>query len=384
MNARINHIPLTAAFELSPICNFSCKMCYVRKTREEVIKAGGLRPLSFWLDIAKQAKEAGTLFPLLTGGETFLYPHFKELYFALNEMGMQVSINSNGSCIDEEVVSWLKQMPPIRVNITLYGGSNESYERLCGDPHGFDKVKKGVQLLADNNIRMQFNCSLTPDNAQDLDRMLAFAHQYGQGLKVATYMFPPVRRTGVSGDYKDRFTPKEAAYYQVMVDWKQLPKERFAVLAKNAQHFTELTPDLLKEAESLGPRAMGCLAGRCSYWVDWEGNLSGCGMMDYPKIDLKKTTLREAWNEVVQWTDEMRYSAYCANCINRGVCFSCAAMVRNETGSFDGRPVYLCEKNKYAAMYYKEFADRYLKDIELNDIDADLDEQYCAFDEDMK
>ena len=31
-----NRVPLTGAFELSPICNFSCRMCYVRKTPEEV------------------------------------------------------------------------------------------------------------------------------------------------------------------------------------------------------------------------------------------------------------------------------------------------------------------------------------------------------------
>ena len=91
-----NRVPLTGAFELSPICNFSCRMCYVRKTPEEVKQNGGLMPLEFWLDIARQAKEAGTLYPLLTGGETFLYPHIRELYSALCKMGMLVSINSNG------------------------------------------------------------------------------------------------------------------------------------------------------------------------------------------------------------------------------------------------------------------------------------------------
>lgn len=350
-----NRLPLTGAFELSPLCNFSCKMCYVRKSAEEVKNEGGIKTLDFWLDIAQQAQEAGTLFPLLTGGEAFLYPHIRELYEAMTKMGMQVSINSNCSCITEETVNWLSKTPPIRINITLYGGSNESYEKLCGDSCGFDKVRRGVKLLADHGIRFQFNCSLTPDNAADMERMMDFAREYGQGLRLATYMFPPMRRTGQSGDYEGRLTPEEAAYYQVLNDWKQLPPERFAVLAKNARHFTELTPELLEEAAAKSPREMGCLSGRCSYWVDWQGNLSGCGMMDIPKISLQDHTLKEAWKEVVEWTEQLRYSPVCSNCVNRSVCFSCAAMVYNETGSFEKRPVYLCEKAKYAAKYYGEF-----------------------------
>lgn len=353
-----NHVPLTGAFEISPLCNFTCKMCYVRKKADEVKCAGGLKPLEFWLDIAQQAKEAGTLYPLLTGGETFIYPHIRELYEAMNHMGMQVSINTNGSCITKDTMEWLKKNRPIRVNITLYGGSNESYGKLCGDYHGFDKVKRGVDLLAENDIRFKFNCSLTPDNAADLDNIIRFAEQYGKKVNTATYMFPPVRRTGKSGDYDDRFTPEQSAYYQVMSDWKQLTPEQFITIARNAQHFTELTPELLAEAKSKPPREMGCLSGRCSYWVDWQGNLSGCGMMDIPKVSLQDYTLKEAWKKVVDWTDQLRYSSVCANCVNRPVCFSCAAMVYNETGSFDGRPVYLCEKARYAAKYYKEFMEK--------------------------
>ena len=107
-------------------------MCYVRKSAREVCELGGLQPLEFWLKVAEQARDAGMLSPLLTGGETFLYPRIRELYQAMYQMGMEISINSNGSCITEETVAWLREMPPSRINITLYGGSNETYERLCG------------------------------------------------------------------------------------------------------------------------------------------------------------------------------------------------------------------------------------------------------------
>ena len=43
-------IPLTAAFELLPVCNFACKMCYVRKSMTEVQALGGLKDADWWLD----------------------------------------------------------------------------------------------------------------------------------------------------------------------------------------------------------------------------------------------------------------------------------------------------------------------------------------------
>ena len=101
-------------------------MCYVRKSPEETRKEGGLLPLEFWLQVVEQLRDAGMIFPLLTGGEPLLYPDFWPLYETICRMGMHVSINSNASLVDENAVERFLKNPPERINITLYGGSNES------------------------------------------------------------------------------------------------------------------------------------------------------------------------------------------------------------------------------------------------------------------
>ncbi|MFR4670868.1 MAG: radical SAM protein [Intestinibacter bartlettii] len=105
-----NKIPLSGTFELSPICNMDCKMCYVKMTKSEVDKVGRLRTVEEWISIAEEAKDAGMLFLLITGGEPLLYKGFKELYLKLVKMGLIISINTNATLIDEEMADSLQNI----------------------------------------------------------------------------------------------------------------------------------------------------------------------------------------------------------------------------------------------------------------------------------
>ena len=78
---------------------------------------GRLRSLDEWISLAKQMKDAGTLFLLLTGGEPLLFPEFKELYKELQNMGIRV------------------------VMIT---GDNERSAKAIGKLAGVDEVIAGV------------------------------------------------------------------------------------------------------------------------------------------------------------------------------------------------------------------------------------------------
>ena len=128
-------VPLSGTFELSPVCNFSCRMCYVRKTAKEVRESPrGILTLDDWRRIAREARDAGMLYLLLTGGEPLLWPDFWPLYDELVDMGFLVSINTNGSLIDSDAVARFLRRPPLKLNITLYGASDETYRSLC-DAH---------------------------------------------------------------------------------------------------------------------------------------------------------------------------------------------------------------------------------------------------------
>lgn len=37
--------------------------------------------------------------------------------------------------------------PPSKINITLYGSKNETYEKLCGNPKGYEQAAHAIDLL---------------------------------------------------------------------------------------------------------------------------------------------------------------------------------------------------------------------------------------------
>ena len=150
--AKRTRTPANGSIELLPLCNMNCDMCYVRLSREEMEAKGRLRTADEWLEIGRQMKDAGVLFLLLTGGEPFLYPEFRRLYLGLRQMGMILTINTNGTMIDEDLAAFFGKYKPRRVNITLYGTDEETYERLCHYPGGYEKTIRGIRLLQEQGV----------------------------------------------------------------------------------------------------------------------------------------------------------------------------------------------------------------------------------------
>lgn len=340
-----NRIPLSGTFELSPVCNFACKMCYVRRTPAQ-LRAEGKELISWekWLELAQRCRDAGMLYLLLTGGEPFLYPGFRQLYRNLHDMGFILSINSNGTLIDAETIAWLKEAAPARLNITLYGASAETYERICGHADGFDRTMNAIRMLKEAGIPVLINASMIPENECDLEAIVAIGKALELNTRVSTYMFPPVRRDREAQD--SRFTPEEAA---------RMYLHRCRCQYGPAQYHTMVKDTLEKYRPSADDRDdwgsdsefMRCRAGRSSFWINWEGNMTACGMLDFPLVTQPfREPFLDCWNRV---TDAVRSTPVlheCAGCAMRKVCNPCVASVQAETGTVERRAPYLCRMSE--------------------------------------
>ena len=329
-------LPIGGNFELTARCNFNCPMCYVHRKDNDAEAMKGELSAQQWIDIAQQARDAGMVFALLTGGEPFIRSDFFEIYGAMKAMGLLVSINSNGSMLKGKTLERLLADPPFRINVTLYGSCAQTYREMCGQD-AFTDVVENLRALKNAGVDVRLNLSITPYNRQDLEGIFHLSREIGLHVKTSGYMYPPAR---LDGDCGHRLTPEEAAQVEVQWEKLRLSPEDFAL---RAQRMKELTGLPREECPVELEEGVGCRAGRSSFWLTWDGRMLPCGMMTSPVTYPLETGFTEAWQQLLKATDLIRLPAQCAACSKRKVCSVCAAVCQAETGAFDGVPKYVCQ-----------------------------------------
>ena len=91
--------------------------------------------------------------------------------------------------------------------------------------------------------------------------------------------------------------------------------------------------------------SLECRAAKSSCWINWQGILTPCVMMDQPAVNLKKVPMTTAWRLLLEETKELVSHTECEGCHLRPVCNVCYAAVHCEktiTGNMD----YLCQMAK--------------------------------------
>lgn len=323
-------LPIAGNFELTSNCNFNCKMCYVHSANhKEAMSAED------WIELGRTARDAGMVFLLLTGGEPFLRKDFKEIYSALIEMGLLISINTNASLIDDDMFTFLIKHPPLRMNVSLYACSDAVYEELCGKP-ACAVVKHNIRRLHEAGIGIKINASITPHNASEIEDIYAFGRGVGVPVQATTYMFPPVRINGDQyGCSPARFTAEETAKYMLKCREQYMSPEQL----RNSSGMP-MDEDMDCAAEE--GEHMRCRAGRTAFWVTWDGRMLPCGMFPDAGYRIKDMGFDAAWTAVKAYIQTIRMPKECTNCSRKERCSACAASVIAETGNASIRPEYIC------------------------------------------
>ena len=343
-------LPIAGTFELTARCNFNCPMCYVHLTQEQVDAAGKELTAQQWLDIAREARDRGMIFALLTGGEPLVRKDFFEIYKGMKELGLVISVNSNGSMLRGEILEKFLEDPPARFNISLYGGSNETYRNMCGIP-AYDRVKENIRALRKAGVDVGLNLSITPYNRQDLALIHADALELDVNVRSSSYMYPPVRVNGEEYGCGNRLTPTESAQCAVEWDMLRFTEEEFKLRAEGMSRLVAVEQEGCPVEEGEG---VTCRAGSTSFWVTWDGRMLPCGMMVSPEVYPLRDGFGPAWDALRAQTDALRMPAECRNCDHRDLCNVCAAVCYTETGRFDGVPTYVCEKTREVVRITRE------------------------------
>ncbi|MBQ9887075.1 MAG: radical SAM protein [Lachnospiraceae bacterium] len=343
MEAAQKQIPLNATFELTSNCNMNCRMCYIH--RQGMNSPDNYKPLDFWLSVAEQAKKEGTLVVVVTGGETFLYPHAEELIEKLLGMGFVISLNTNGTLLDDRRIVWLNENRPAKINISLYGASDKTYETLCGCKDGFTRVSRAVDSLLANGHNVYLNGTCVPENVDDIPEMYNFAKARGLDLHNTSYIFP-AGRYGIHS-ISDRLSPVEAARADLLMERLQIGEKGLIQRSiKQLELFDNANSGRINACGGFhsgdGCSRSNCGGGRNSMAITYDGRMLPCVTNSGISVSLKNKTLHEAWEELKLKAAETCYPEECIKCEYQVLCNACPATVFNETGSYDKVSEYTC------------------------------------------
>ncbi len=325
-NAAISRVPINGAFELTERCNLNCSMCYICSSRNNIRKINNEICSGTWIEIGKMAKENGTLFLLITGGEVFIRPDFFDIYMPLSKMGFFITLFTNGTLITEDIAIRLSDAPPLRTEITLYGSNEKTYESVTRVKGSFKACCEGIERLIKYKVPISLKSTIVQENRHDLDAMWKMANSMGISFRAGWLIFP--RRDGTrSSDKISRLSAKDC----------------IEIENSDLISLCELTEIAIQKPKQVDNIIFKCLAGKAAYVINSKGKMNICLAMDIPETSLDDG-FGNAWNELQRIVDNAPpINEICFTCIARDYCSICPAMSFLENGSLNSPVPYICD-----------------------------------------
>ena len=131
--------------------------------------------------------------------------------------------------------------------------------------------------------------------------------------------------------------PEEAGRIRIQVLKDAMGDELFRTYVdKTIFEVEHILPETEKQHK------MSCYAGKASFTINWQGKMRPCVILTEPEVDVLEVGFEKAWDYIVKETDKILLCEDCNECKYRPICRTCAACGLLESGSYDGKPEYMC------------------------------------------
>jgi len=321
-----SRVPVYGGIEPTWRCNLNCCHCYIRDPGKQELG------IDAWRTILDQLAQAGCLHLAITGGEPLRYRHFLELYQYAALSGFIITLFTNGTLITPDIAEVLAELPPRRVEISIYGATKETYEAVTGIPGSYSKFVRGLEILSRyrNRIDVILKAVILKESAEERREMRLFAARHGYPLAQISLIRP--RLDGVVRPELHRLSPGEVATTELEV---QSARDAWT------SYLSKSTPI------STSSGTVDCSAGNVAFQVDAAGRLGYCVIARAPGIDLQEVPMRIAWERLGDLRGKyFRKPAPCVSCTFAMYCDFCpgySSLGPNGSGDQDaGDRAYHC------------------------------------------
>ena len=291
-----------AQIELTYGCNLRCVHCYTDcYNRADLIKERELSTAQI-TRILDQLHEQGILWVCFTGGEIFMRRDFLEIYAYARRKGFLITLFTNATLISERIADYLEAAPPFKIDISVHGVTEETYDRVTQVPGSFKRCMEAIRMLLDRGLPVDIKTNALSVNRHELEKIKEFVEGLGLRFRLNTPIYP--RLNGDLSPCEYRLSPEEI----VTLDFPDgaFDDEEVACAASEAPPF-ETPPD---------DRLYRCGCGTSDVHISAWGELGTCTWQHQVRADLREKSVAEGIREVFPHIRAARYrsNSPCRSC----------------------------------------------------------------------
>ncbi len=265
--------PLFVSHYVNFRCNLSCSYCGTWKERPKELSTRRIK------EIMSEFSRAGTISWNISGGEPFLRKDIGELVSNAKSRGMAVSINTNGTLLEERA----KELMGIDlISVSLDGG-----EKLHDGIRGkgvFKKAVSGIKKAKSLGIKISIMAVLSPitlaDNCREVSGIIALAK-----LLRVQVAFQPM--------HSDRYNKmsEELDYSPIAFTHKNYLKAVGIIEREKKKNpwLIRMSPDYIEKLKSARPHP--CFAGKNFCIIMPDGRIAPCfvkeGESSFPSASVR-------------------------------------------------------------------------------------------------
>jgi radical SAM protein with 4Fe4S-binding SPASM domain len=326
-------IPVSGTIEVTERCNNRCAHCYVNLPLKDQKARSDELTYEEHCRILDEITAAGCLWVCFTGGEIFIRKDFLDIYTYAKRKGLLVTLFTNGTMITPQIADYLLKWRPFSIEITLYGNTKETCEKVTGIPGSYQRCMEGIHLLMARGLPLRLKTTVLTLNQHEVRDMRRFAEQALElDFKFDAIINP---RCDCSRSPLDvRITPAEV----VALDLQE-PKRVEGWRKLNAEfgnaHQVHENRDLL----------WSCGGGQNSFAVDPYGKLQVCVISKNETYDLRNGSFQKGWQHFLYNLKQKKTTqkTKCTSCGLKVMCNICPASAQLECMDAEAPVDFLCQ-----------------------------------------
>jgi radical SAM protein with 4Fe4S-binding SPASM domain len=323
-------LPASGTIEVTRRCPLTCAHCYNNLSMGD--REARLSELSYaeHCRLVDEIVEAGCFWLLYTGGEIFARKDFLDIYTYAKRKGLIITLFTNGTLVTPQIADYLAEWRPFNIEITLYGNTKETYERLTGIPGSYERCLRGIRLLRERGLPLKLKSVAVTINKHELLDMQRFAEEeLGVEFKYDAMMSPRIDCS--QSPLAVRLAPEEIVELDLsdptrIAEWRRIA-EQFNGPATHADE------------------VYTCGGGVNSFAVDPQGKMSICVLSHMDTYDLRGGSFREGWEHFLFEVRRKKATRLtkCVACQMKSTCGMCPANGELENGDPESPVDFLCQ-----------------------------------------